>query len=74
MLGPVSLICVGVSAGADRGSVLYVQGSDCGDYNSGSAGSARVREGVVVVVEMLEARAMAAMVVTSGMVEAGEGG
>lgn len=51
-----------------------MQGSDCGDYNSGCAGSARVREGVVVVVEMLEARAMAAMVVTSGMVEAGEGG
>lgn len=55
-------------------AAVQVQGSDCGDYNSGCAGSARAREGVVVVVEMLEARAMAAMVVTFGMVEAGEGG
>lgn len=46
---------------------MYVQGWDCGDYNWGSVGSARVREGV------LEARSMAAMVVTCGLVEAGRG-
>jgi hypothetical protein len=54
--------------------VSYVQGRDCGDYNSDCASSARVWEGVVVIVDRLEERPMAAMVVTSGLVEAGEGG
>jgi len=71
VLGPVSLICVGVSAGkaskADRGGARLDR-TAVGDYNSGCAGSARVREGV------LEAWSMAAMVVTCSLVEAGEGG
>jgi len=63
VLGPVSLICIGVSAEKARLiAASYVQGSDCGDYNSGCAASARVREGVVV--EMVEKRSMAAIVVT----------
>ena len=70
MLGPVSLICVGVSAGkaskADRGGARLDR-TAVGDYNSGCAGSARVREGV------LKARSMAAMVVTCGLVETGRG-